>query len=141
MPRLQLYIFSAFQALAAAILLWKVLTLGTPWTAQRIVGTILAGVGLCLVGLARFQLGESFAVRARAHKLVTHGLYSKIRNPVYVFGVVTFAGVIVIFQMPPLWLLLVALIIFQTIRARRESAVLEAAFGDEYREYRSRTWF
>jgi protein-S-isoprenylcysteine O-methyltransferase Ste14 len=36
--------------------------------------------------LARHQLGESFAVRAKAKKLVTHGLYSKIRNPIYLFG-------------------------------------------------------
>jgi protein-S-isoprenylcysteine O-methyltransferase Ste14 len=29
----------------------------------------------------------------------------------------------------------------QTIRARREAQVLEAAFGDAYREYRRHTWF
>jgi protein-S-isoprenylcysteine O-methyltransferase Ste14 len=33
------------------------------------------------------------------------------------------------------------LIPLQIIRARREAAVLEAKFGDEYREYRKRTWF
>jgi len=32
-------------------------------------------------------------------------------------------------------------LIGQTIRARREARVLEAAFGDEYREYRRKTWF
>jgi protein-S-isoprenylcysteine O-methyltransferase Ste14 len=29
----------------------------------------------------------------------------------------------------------------QVARARRESAVLEAKFGDEYRRYRQQTWF
>jgi protein-S-isoprenylcysteine O-methyltransferase Ste14 len=29
----------------------------------------------------------------------------------------------------------------QTIRARREARVLEAAFGEAYREYRKKTWF
>jgi protein-S-isoprenylcysteine O-methyltransferase Ste14 len=33
------------------------------------------------------------------------------------------------------------LIPVQIIRARREAAVLEAKFGDAYREYRKRTWF
>jgi len=42
---------------------------------------------------------------------------------------------------PELLLILLALIPIQIIRARREAAVLEAKFGDEYREYRKRTWF
>jgi protein-S-isoprenylcysteine O-methyltransferase Ste14 len=29
----------------------------------------------------------------------------------------------------------------QIIRARREAAVLEAAFGEDYRLYRRQTWF
>jgi protein-S-isoprenylcysteine O-methyltransferase Ste14 len=39
------------------------------------------------------------------------------------------------------WLLVVASIVMQTIRARREARVLEAAFGDAYRDYRLKTWF
>jgi protein-S-isoprenylcysteine O-methyltransferase Ste14 len=29
----------------------------------------------------------------------------------------------------------------QILRARREAKVLEEKFGDEYREYKKRTWF
>jgi protein-S-isoprenylcysteine O-methyltransferase Ste14 len=29
----------------------------------------------------------------------------------------------------------------QIVRARKEAAVLEAKFGEEYRIYRSHTWF
>jgi protein-S-isoprenylcysteine O-methyltransferase Ste14 len=36
---------------------------------------------------------------------------------------------------------LLVLVIGQTVRGRREAQVLEAAFGDEYREYRRKTWF
>jgi protein-S-isoprenylcysteine O-methyltransferase Ste14 len=42
---------------------------------------------------------------------------------------------------PVLWVLIPVIIIVQTIRAHREAQVLEAAFGDTYREYRSKTWF
>jgi protein-S-isoprenylcysteine O-methyltransferase Ste14 len=42
---------------------------------------------------------------------------------------------------PRLLVILVVLIPMQIIRARREAAVLEAKFGDAYREYRQRTWF
>jgi protein-S-isoprenylcysteine O-methyltransferase Ste14 len=33
------------------------------------------------------------------------------------------------------------MIVIQIIRAHREARVLEAAFGDTYRDYRSKTWF
>ncbi len=141
MDKRRLFALSALQALGLAIVMFIILTLNTPWDAQRRIGTILAVASFCLVGLARFQLGESFAVRARAHKLVTHGLYAKIRNPVYVFGTVAFAGLILIFHAPALWFALAALVVVQILRARREAQVLEAAFGDAYREYRRRTWF
>jgi protein-S-isoprenylcysteine O-methyltransferase Ste14 len=48
---------------------------------------------------------------------------------------------ILILQRPEGWLLLVAGVVGQTIRARREARVLEAAFGDARREYRRKTWF
>jgi len=111
------------------------------WTALRIFGMALLGAGFVLWTVARFQLGSSFAVKAEARQLVTHGLYSKIRNPIYVFGSWVIAGGIMVFG-NPLWLLIFILLIpLQLRRASKESAVLEAAFGDEYREYRAGTWF
>lgn len=133
--------FDAIQILSAGVALWVLLTWKSPWNAQRIIGTTLVIVGGSLLALARYQLGRSFAVRPEAHALVTNGLYSKIRNPVYVFGAVTFAGFILVLQMPLLWIALAALLVVQMLRARREAQVLETAFGDAYREYRRKTWF
>ncbi len=73
--------------------------------------------------------------------MVTTGLYSKIRNPIYVFGMVTLIGLTLVLQSRALWILLVIVAIGQTVRARKEARVLEAAFGEAYREYRRRTWF
>src|SRR2546423_4599984 len=56
-----------------------------PWTAVRIAGAILAVMAYALVFAARIQLGKSFSVRPHAKELVTHGLYSHLRNPMYVF--------------------------------------------------------
>jgi protein-S-isoprenylcysteine O-methyltransferase Ste14 len=66
-----------------------------PWTAVRIAGAILAVAGYILLLTARAQLGKSFAVTPQAKALVTHGLYSRIRNPIYVFVNVMWFGVIV----------------------------------------------
>jgi len=107
----------------------------------RIVGVVLIVVGFILWTLARFQLGASFAVKAEARQLVTRGLYSKIRNPIYVFGSWVIAGGILMFG-KPVWLLVFFIIVpLQLWRAKKESAVLEAAFGEEYREYKAGTWF
>jgi protein-S-isoprenylcysteine O-methyltransferase Ste14 len=37
--------------------------------------------------------------------------------------------------------LLVIVTPMQIVRARKESQVLEEKFGDEYRQYKQRTWF
>jgi protein-S-isoprenylcysteine O-methyltransferase Ste14 len=111
------------------------------WTAPPIAGLSLLIVGFILWTVARFQLGASFAVKAEARQLVTRGLYSKIRNPIYVFGSMVMAGGILVFG-KPLWLLIFLLVIpLQIWRAGKESAVLESAFGEEYRKYRAGTWF
>lgn len=127
--------------MAVVALFWFLATWTGPWTIQRYVGTVLAVIGISFVGLARYQLGRAFSVTAQAHHLVTTGLYSKIRNPIYVFGTLLLAGIVLVLQRPEGWLVVAAALIAQTIRARREARVLEAAFGDEYRAYRSKTWF
>jgi len=111
------------------------------WTAVQAVGIVLAVVGFIFWTVARFQLGSSFAVSAQARKLVTNGLYTKIRNPIYVFGSFVIGGMILVIGRP-VWLVILVLIIpLQIQRARKEASVLEAAFGEEYRKYRAGTWF
>jgi protein-S-isoprenylcysteine O-methyltransferase Ste14 len=111
------------------------------WTVLPITGLSLMIVGFILWTVARFQLGASFTVKAEARQLVTRGLYSKIRNPIYVFGSMVMAGGILVFG-KPVWLLIFLLVIpLQIWRTGKEAAVLEAAFGEEYRKYRAGTWF
>jgi protein-S-isoprenylcysteine O-methyltransferase Ste14 len=60
---------------------------------------------------------------------------------IYLFGALVIAGAFLyINQSRYLWLFVV-LIPLQIHRARQEEKVLEARFGDEYRQYKSRTWF
>jgi len=111
------------------------------WGAMQVVGICLLGIGFVFWTTARFQLGRSLTVTAQAKQLVTRGLYSKIRNPIYVFGSCVIAGLILVLGRP-VWLLAFLIVIpLQIWRARKESAVLEASFGEEYRRYRAGTWF
>jgi protein-S-isoprenylcysteine O-methyltransferase Ste14 len=112
-----------------------------PWTAMRVVGLTLMTPALILLTIARIQLGNSFSVAPQATQLVTHGIYSRIRNPIYVFGTFVFTGLFLFLERPLLLLLLVPVLILQTTRARAEARVLEQHFGEQYRQYRSTTWF
>ena len=111
------------------------------WTPIQTVGLCLLAAGFVLWTIARFQLGNSLTVSAQAKQLKTRGVYSKIRNPIYVFGSCLLAGLILLLGRP-IWLLIFVVIIpLQIWRARKETQVLEAKFGEEYRKYRSATWF
>jgi protein-S-isoprenylcysteine O-methyltransferase Ste14 len=107
----------------------------------RLLGLLLSLVGLTGVIVARYTLGKSFSVAPKATALVTNGIYSRIRNPIYVSGVLFIVGVVIMIWKPYLLIILLALIPMQIVRARREAAVLEEEFGDAYRAYRAGTWF
>jgi protein-S-isoprenylcysteine O-methyltransferase Ste14 len=112
-----------------------------PWTPMRIAALIIGLPSLALLVVARIELGGSFSVRPKAEALVTHGLYSRIRNPIYVFGVLTIAAFLLYVNKPVALSFLVVIIPLQIYRARQEGKILEGKFGEEYRQYRARTWF
>jgi protein-S-isoprenylcysteine O-methyltransferase Ste14 len=112
-----------------------------PWTPTRIAGVVIGLPSVVLLVWARIELGGSFSVRPKTQTLVTHGLYSRLRNPIYIFGGLAVAGGFLYINQPLYLSLFVVLIPLQIYRARREGKVLEARFGDEYRQYKSRTWF
>lgn len=134
---------SGFRYLAVPAALFVaafVIMQGRPWTPMRVAGTGLMVPGLVLWGIAHVQLGNSFSVRAEARQLVTRGLYSRFRNPIYVFGGIGVAGFVLAIERP-IWLLaFLVLVPMQIARSRREARVLEEKFGEEYREYARHTW-
>jgi len=112
-----------------------------PWTVLRIAGAILALAGYCTFVTARLQLGKSFAVTPQAKDLVTFGLYSRIRNPIYVFVDVMIFGLILALRLYWLFALYPLLVVMHVFRARREAKVLREKFGQAYLDYCAQTWF
>jgi protein-S-isoprenylcysteine O-methyltransferase Ste14 len=111
------------------------------WNVERWIGLSIGVPSTILLLVSRLQLGRSFAVTPQARELVTSGLYSKLRNPMYVFSTLLVLSFVLTVQKPYLFLLPVILVVAQIIRSRQESGVLEEKFGDVYREYRKKTWF
>jgi protein-S-isoprenylcysteine O-methyltransferase Ste14 len=112
-----------------------------PWSTRYLLGIGMAIAGFTLSMLARAQLGRSFSIRAQARALVTTGLYSKFRHPIYLFRGIAFLGLFIAWGK---WIPLVCFLLvypLQILRARKEGKVLEQAFGEEYRRYKASTWF
>jgi|SRR4051812_34355004 protein-S-isoprenylcysteine O-methyltransferase Ste14 len=111
-----------------------------PWTPMRIAGLMLAAASFAILTWARVNLGNSFSIAPEAKNLVTNGVYSKVRHPVYTFGILLFIGLAMYVAKP--WFLVGMLILvpIQVARARAEERVLIAKFGDEYLSYKKTTW-
>ncbi|MFZ0799165.1 MAG: methyltransferase, partial [Terriglobales bacterium] len=92
-----------------------------PHGLARSIGLLLGLFGLAGVILARCTLGRSFSIVPKATALVTSGIYSRIRNPIYVCGEIFLIGVVLMVWRPALLIILLVLIPVQIIRARREA--------------------
>lgn len=129
-------------AVTLAWVVWAILHASSvEWDWVRIAGVAIAAAAVTLVFVARLQLGAAFSVRARARKLVTTGLYRRVRNPIYVSGGIFLVGVAMLVERWELLLLFVVMLPMQLHRARNEARVLREAFGEEYERYRAGTWF
>ena len=118
-----------------ALLLFPRAARDTAWDAVSL-ALLVAGHFLCAVTL--LQLGRSFSVMPEARKLVTAGLYSRIRHPLYMAETVAVLGVFLQYRSLGAALLVAAQFAVQLWRMREEEKVLEAQFPD-YAEYRART--
>jgi len=97
---------------------------------------LAGGHVLCAVTL--LQLGRSFSVMPEARKLVTAGLYSRVRHPLYMAEAVATLGVFLQYRTLGAALLVAAQFAVQLWRMREEEKVLDAQFP-EYAAYRART--
>jgi protein-S-isoprenylcysteine O-methyltransferase Ste14 len=107
---------------------------------ETFAGVALAAISFAIVVLARAQLGKSFAVTPKAKDLVTHGLYSRLQHPMYVFVDLTVCGIALAVHRWYVLLFLAILVPLQMRNAHRERNLLREKFGERYEIYRRGTW-
>ncbi len=127
--------------IAAGILVIQVFATSSELTLYHVTGLLIILPSLLFFTIARVQLGRSFQVSATAIKLVTGGIYKKIRHPVYFFGTLLLLGFIIFIQKYLLLILWIGIIVMQIIRIKKEERVLQEKFGERYKEYKKSTWF
>ena len=93
---------------------------------------------LFLAAVALMQLGRSLSIMPEARRLVTEGLYARIRHPLYLGEAIATIGVLLLYRIPAAFALVAIQFCLQLWRMREEEKVLAAAFP-EYAEYRQRT--
>lgn len=113
-----------------------------PSGTQIVTGAMLGIVGL-LIGLLSYKaLGRNFRVYMaprRSGTLVTKGVYSLVRHPMYTGVILGLLGYVILFGsliLVPAW---VGVTLLYAIKSVREERVLADKFP-EYEQYRSKTW-
>lgn len=143
--RIWLMVLKAVYLVPLAIYAWTLLSLQT-LTWLDAVGLTLTAVGTFLAVRAKIDLGQHHAwvgYHRDGTQVVTHGIYSYIRHPIY-SGILFFIAGGLSIALPRVSMLAVALgglslayiIGFLSLAARRESHRLTVVHGDEYGEYR-----
>lgn len=90
--------------------------------------------------VARTQLGYAFSLMPKAKYLVTTGLYSKLRHPVYYFSILALIGILIFSWNIYVLIAVIILIALEIIRMRKEEEVLTKKFGKKHKEYKQTTW-
>lgn len=127
----------------AAIVLQRAWPLSLPrgphTPAVRPVGVALIAAGLALVALARRELGRQGQPTDPGRptsRLVTTGVFSVSRNPLYLGGICLLVGIALALDLPWVLILLVpAITVAQRVLIAPEERYLAARFGEEYRAY------
>lgn len=111
------------------------------WLPLRLLGTGMVAAGSALNLLAHIRLGDNWRLGVGQDvdgQLITTGVYARSRHPIYLFFNLYLAGTLLVEGRPlllPFWLVVGVLLHFEALREER---LLEARFGEAWREYRRR---
>jgi protein-S-isoprenylcysteine O-methyltransferase Ste14 len=129
-----------FTIVVLPLIVWRLLV-KYPHDIMTYTGLALIIPSSILLIIAFFQIEDSLSVTPQAKELVTKGLYSKIRHPIYLFEQLLCIGFTLIVQNIIIYVFCVLLLARNIWRGRQENRILEEQFGKAYREYVRRLWF
>lgn len=102
---------------------------------SQIIGSLIIFISAILWIIARIQLGDA----PNEGRLVTTGLYSELRHPIYYFSTAAFLGYVIVLWIKELLIVWLLLVIFQWVRIHYEEQALAKKLGRRYLRYKERT--
>ena len=109
----------------------------TPTPLTELLGWLLVAAGAALIWAALLNLGWRAAVPTTSDKLEAHGVYSRIRHPIYSGLLLEFAGILLLNPSPPVLLAVSLGVAWVLVQARLEEIDLLQRMP-AYREYMQR---
>jgi protein-S-isoprenylcysteine O-methyltransferase Ste14 len=120
--------------------LWKLIIQGQY---IKIIGFLLLFLSLAFSVWARVILGKNWSgviQKVQGQRLITKGPYRYIRNPIYTGIIGGFIGTFIIVGTLASLLGMLIIIVTYILKTVKEERFLVESFGDEYIEYKKRTW-
>jgi protein-S-isoprenylcysteine O-methyltransferase Ste14 len=111
------------------------------WVRWLGLGSALAGYAIGIVALR--ALGKNYSAYVtiqEQHRLVQTGIYSVVRNPIYLGMVLSWPGACLVFRSWLVFPIFVYFLVFGVLRGAQEERVLREHFNAEFDAYRQRTW-
>lgn len=113
----------------------------TEWVRWFGLGSALAGYAIGIVALR--TLGKNYSAYVtilEQHRLVQTGIYSVVRNPIYLGAMLSWPGACLVFRSWLVFPIFVYFLGFGVLRGAQEERVLREHFNTEFEAYRQRTW-
>ena len=107
-----------------------------------IVGSILIHLSLLWISVAQYQMSNSWRIGIDENnktELITKGLYSYSRNPIFLGMIISVAGIFFILPNALTFFLILSTYIVIQIQIRLEEEFLEKQHGQEYLSYKQTT--
>jgi protein-S-isoprenylcysteine O-methyltransferase Ste14 len=105
------------------------------------IGSLISVLSFILWTVSRIHLEESIEENPESERLVTDGIYSKIRQPMYIFSSMCLFGLSLALNSAIFYVIFLVLVFLQLNKMKQRELLLEERFGEEYRKYKKRTWF
>ena len=109
-----------------------------------ILGAVLGLGGVVVAMLAARVISVSTVADMRTDrkaKLITDGVYSRVRHPLYLATVLVFSALVLIYPFPAVAVFSLCMIAYTMIGAYFEERKLVKHYGDEYLEYKKTAGF
>ena len=140
MKFLKIFFTDIYIDIALFIGLWVYAVLSWEMSEYYVLGAIVSLVSIIFWIISRVQLGKSFEVLPTAKPLKTHGIYSIMKHPIYIFSTISYLGLFIATENLYIGIIFVCVVIVQAVRAKRENKLLKENFA-EYNKYSKEVWF